>query len=507
MTTPATVGTAYPTASAAVAPIVNPGLATSPVTLEKLHEIQNAARLELARRYAKKKDILNWGRIIFPEKFTLPFCRELHDYFVEVRKEERTSTEAPRNHAKTAIRCFLIPLFQALEEPNSFRHYLNVQATGLKAYSVNLSIKSEVEGNPFLRALYGNQVGLEKWTDGQFVLRNGVVFTAVGAGQSIRGLNYRSMRPDFIIVDDLYDEDDINRPDATGNKNNWFWGSLYPARAKSRRCSVHVQGTAINKEDLLEELKSKPRWVSRTFAAVDFDKKTALWSELNSFESLMADMKDMPITIFMREMQNERRDDATSIIKHEWLQDWEVDLTNLKFDGNFLFQAGILGIDPSIGKKTDSDATGYAFVLRGQRSDGTLPLYYIESLANEHLSFQARLDRAKLFTTDRTRERPCTQVFVEGISGFADFGDRVAASVSVPCTVVDHVKDKITTLEKKSHFFQNRRIFLNKNIDPEMKKTLVHQLTTNFPKHDDLRDALLLCLEDESTNWASWMNG
>lgn len=480
------------------------------VSNEKLAEIIWAARMELARRYAKAGDILSWGKVVFPEKFPLNFCEELHGYFVSIRAAPLTSTEAPRNHAKSTIKCFLIPIFQALEEPNTFNHYLNVQATGLKAFAVNIAIKAEIENSSMLRALYGNQIGSDKWTDGQFVLKNGTIFTAVGAGQSIRGLNYRNVRPDYIIVDDLYDEEDINNPEATVKKNEWFWGSLYPARAKSRTCSIHVQGTAINAEDLLEELKGKAlehggRWHCKSFSACNMDTKEVLWKELNTFEHLMADMKDMPIVIFMREMQNVRRDNASSIVKSEWLEAWEYDPADLKFNGSFQYVSGILGIDPSIGKKEENDPAGYAFVLKGQRDDGTLPIYYIEGLTNKCMTLQERVDKAKEYVNNRPPDRPATVINVETISGFADFGDRVAASVSVPCKMIDHVTDKITHLEKKSHYFQNRRIFLNRNIDPELKKTLKHQLTTNHPKHDDVRDALLHCLDDESANWSSWV--
>lgn len=481
------------------------------VSNEKLEGIVFQARLELARRFAAERDILNWGKVVFPDKFNLPFCEELHGYFVSIRDKEHTSTEAPRNHAKSTIKCFLIPIFQALNEPETFNHYLNVQATGLKAFAVNIAIKAEIENNQLLRALHDNQIGGDKWTDGQFCLKNGVVFTAVGAGQSIRGLNYRNIRPDYLIVDDLYDEEDINNPDSTIRKNEWFWGSLYPARAKSRKCSVHVQGTAINAEDLLEELKSKStekggRWHCRSFSAIkDFDKKVVLWKELNTFESLMADMKDMPVVIFMREMQNERRDDASSIVKSEWLEAWEYDPADLKFDASFLYMGAILGIDPSIGKREENDPAGYALVLKAQRDDGTLPVYYIEALTNKCMTLQERVDKAKEYCTGRPMERPVTRVHVETISGFADFGDRVAASVAVPCTMITKVPDKITHLEKKSHYFQNRRIFLNRNIDPELKRELKHQLTTNHPKKDDIRDALLHALDDESANWSTWV--
>ena len=208
-------------------------------------------RVIAARAAAKKKDILAWGKAVMPEKFNLPFCKKMHEYFVKIRHEPFTDTEAPRDHSKTTIKCNLIPLFQALEEPEKFDYYLNVQSTEKKGLSVNVALKLEIEQNEVIKEIYGDQVGEDKWTDLLFVLKNGVVFQALGAGQSIRGTNYRNRRPNYIIIDDLYEEEDINNADSTIKKNDWFWGTLYPAMAENRPSSLHLQGTAINREDLL----------------------------------------------------------------------------------------------------------------------------------------------------------------------------------------------------------------------------------------------------------------
>lgn len=284
----------------------------------KVFEISRQSRLEIARRAAKDKDILLWGWALFPDKFELPFCAKLHGYFVKIRGFEFTDTEAPRNHAKTTIKCFLIPLFQALEEPETFRHYINIQATQQKALAVNMAIKTELESNDLLIELYGDQCGV-KWTDSQFVLTNGVIFSAIGAGQSVRGLNYLNRRPDYFIIDDLYDEEDIYNPESTKKKGLWFWGSLYSARAKSRRTSIHFQGTAINPYDMLEELKTKPGVVAKSFRAIeDEEKEIVLWPELNTIESLRIDRIRMGPIIFAREMQNERLDEETTILKRSY---------------------------------------------------------------------------------------------------------------------------------------------------------------------------------------------
>ena len=301
------------------------GLPAQSRSEEELFEIERQARLEEARLCAKEKDILGWGAALFPDKFGLEFCEELHGYFVSIRGEEFTNTEAPRYHAKTTIKCFLIPLFQALEEPETFKHYLNVQATDEKALEVNRAIKVELESNELLREMYGDQEG-DRWTDQRFVLKNGVIFSAIGAGKSIRGINYRNIRPDYIIVDDLYDEEDIFSSTQTKKKNSWFWSSLYQARSKSRRTSIHFQGTAINTDDLLEELKKKAGVKSRSFAAVkDWDKGTILWpTEHNTFDKLKKDRILMGPLIFAREMQNERMDETTTVLKRTYWRSYTV---------------------------------------------------------------------------------------------------------------------------------------------------------------------------------------
>lgn len=469
------------------------------LTPEQRLEINRQARIKLARVCAAEKDILGWGKALFPEKFELPFCAELHGYFVSIRGEEFTNTEAPRGHSKTTIKCFLIPLFQALEEPKSFRHYLNVQATAEKAVDINNAIKLELEQNMELREIYGDQVGLDKWTDKQFVMRNGVIFTALGATQSIRGKNYRAIRPDYIIIDDLYDEDEVNNIEATNKRNKWFWGSLYKAKAIGRRTSIHMQGTAANSADILEELKKREGVKSKTFEAItDWDKKKVLWPEANTFAQLIADRVLMGSAIFMREMQNERRDDATSIIKSGWLEEWEYDPDTLRFNEDMKLVGVVLGVDPSIGADKKSDFTGVALVYKGRQAEAAEDgcEYFIEALWNQHLSFDARLALLRSIKEEQiSRGRPVTIANIEGIAGFKDFVAK-ARGTGLPVREVGKVPDKMTNLENKSHYFENGRVRLSKRISKELRDMIVYQLTTNKPKNDDLRDGLLLCLDD-----------
>ena len=475
---------------------------------DQLTLLEKSLRIEVAKEAASRGDVLAWGKAIFPTKFELPFCHELHDYFVDIRGEERTSTEAPRGHAKTTVKCFLIPIYQALEEPKTFRHYLNVQETGKKAAAVNSAIRLELEENEVLQAIYGDQVTQEKWTEESFVLANGVIFSAIGAGQSIRGINYRNIRPDYIIIDDLYGEDDVDSITATMKKNDWFWGSLYKARAIGRRTSVQFQGTAINSEDQLEKLKSNPQWKDRTFKQVDFAAKTVIWSEVQSYEDAIAEMENSPITIWMRESQNERKDDSQSIVKRSWLENWEYDPDELVFTDDLEYKTTELGGDPSVGKegvkKNKNDPTGIAVINIAQFTDSKAPRYYITQLVNEKLSLNDRITTLNRINENQSDDFRIRAARLEGQGGFGDFVAEAKRRTTLPIKEVTQSKDKLANLELRSHHFQNGNVFISTHIPQKLRDELKHQLCTNFPKHDDLRDAVLLVLEKAAKRASTW---
>lgn len=484
-----------------------------------------AARLRLARLYAETKNVLAWGAVVLPHIFYLPYCQKLHGYLVEIRGLEFTCTKAPRNHAKTSVGDVLIPLFQALNEPETFNHYLTIQGSQDKALALNRTIKNEIEGNELINELYGNMVG-PRWTDQQFELANGVAFSAVSTGTSVRGLLYNGRRPDYLMPDDLYNEEHINNPEATLKVNEWFWSTLYNARAKTKRCAIHLTGTAINEYDLMMKMEKQSREpdganvICRTFKAVEnFELKVVLWPELHGvggkdpFASVMQDFKRMGTHIAMRELQNEPRDEATAVIKRGWLyktdgSNWEydpVELTQrLNQPGATIQIAAVrLGNDPSIGKKNESDYTGTAKVI--ETVDGEGSEFWIEWVDEQHLTLDGRKNQLSDLNRECSKDRPLTDVRIEAIAGFDDYAQYVIQQTNLPVSRVEWVPDKITNLENRSHYFENGKVHLSKLIPEEKRDMLVHQLTTNYPEHDDMRDGVLLTMDLEPTTWEKFM--
>lgn len=494
-------------------------------TLDQRLEFNIQARVAKARLCAKNKDILGWGRAVMPEKFYKPFCHELHDYFVSIRNAELTSTVAPRGHAKTLVKCKLIPMFQALEEPESYDFYLNLQATHEKGVLINFSIKHEFETNPVIRRMYGDMVGTVKWTDELFMLSNGVIFRGGGAGDSIRGMQFLDRRPKYTLVDDLYDKEDIGKPDRIAAKNEWFWSDLYPAREKGKRTSFHAQGTVAGENDVMIELgelaKKDTEIKHREFSAIRPD-GTPLWIELNTMADLEKERARMGDAAFNRENLGDRSSRVDSIIKPAFLAGWRQPPQNFRCDSTsdpYAMMTVMVLVDPSVGKKQNNITTKTstkmgdpaAFVrmwkLQPKNLPGALPVYFIEAVVNKVLGMQERIDAAKDMVTSARPDRRVRLVRVETISGFDDIGTLIARAVGVPCEKIASVPDKMLNLEKKQPFFQNGRVFINDQLPIDIIKLIEHQLTNNKPAHDDVRDAIFLGLDDAGGSMKSWVTG
>ena len=465
-----------------------------------------AARSALLKKAAKRGDILAWGQAAMPEKFTLPFCADLHDYMVKIRTNPLSGLKAPRGFAKTVIGCNLVPMYQALEEPNRFNYYLNVQSNDEKAMAVNRAIKFELEDNEVLRHVYGDQIS-SRWTDQEFLLNNGVVFRSAGAGVSLRGLQFRNRRPDYVIVDDLYDEEDIFNQTSTVKKNNWLKGTLYKVLTKSKPSVFHVQGTAINPQDILTDMEKWPGCVNRTFQAEKDG--VSLWPELYSMKELMADREIMGTLIYNREMMNVCQDDSEAIVKSTYLKDWEYDpeVRWARSGRDFRVDIVLLGCDPSTGEKEVGDPAGFAVVVKTS-GPGTRVDYWIEALHNEVLSWDERLamlERMQSYQNAKGPEFHIRRAFIEAIGGFKDFANQAKAKTSLPVDVISWVKGKKANLASKSGLFEFGKVHISKSIKKETRDELESQLTQNAPKHDDLRDAVLLCLEAPNRSMKDWV--
>lgn len=443
------------------------------------NSIRLAGQKELIRRFVVQDNVLEWAKLLFPHKFSLNSCI-IHDYFVNIMYNPFSVTLAPRGTAKTTVGCFLIPLYIGLNYPTKYRYYLNVQDTTTKGINVNNSIKFELENNELLREYYGDLVG-DKWTEKLFTLKNGVSYGGLGVGESARGINVNNIRPDYIVLDDLYNQQDKYNILSIKKKNNWFKEVLYQAKAKDG--CIHLQGTAIHKLDLLHQLQANPGVAFNKFKAINED-NSVIWPEYKSYEELMADKEVMGSSIFNAEMQNEVRDDETSLIKEAWIKFYDEISSDEDIVGHYL------GVDPSIGEKEGSDCTGMAVIIQTKLKGTDSTRWYIRDIVNERLTVTQRINTIVTLNAMYNFKT----VHVEAISGFKDFYNELRRTTNIPCRQVSSVRNKLANLEGSQSKFEHGKVFIYSGLAHKKKECIIEQLVNNYPEHDDLRDAILLCL-------------
>ena len=105
------------------------------------------------------------------------------------------------------------------------------------------------------RELFGDwsSATARKWTEEQVILKDGSVITAIGTGQTVRGLNEGGLRPTLIIVDDPEDENNTKTPEALVENKRWLFQAVRPALDR-RRGRLVVIGTPITTTSMVVSL-------------------------------------------------------------------------------------------------------------------------------------------------------------------------------------------------------------------------------------------------------------
>lgn len=446
-----------------------------------------------------ESDILRWGKYYFPHKFPKEYCDDLHGYLASIIFEEETFTLAPRDHAKSTIMCFLVPIYLALVKPLTYRHFLLVQETATKAKVTNMNIRHELETNELLISDYGDQITKDKWTEKQFILKNGTIFSCIGVGESCRGINVRNMRPDFAIVDDIYELKECENSDAVRKKVAWYDSDLTPALADSslgQNVSLHNIGTAINKSDHIHRAEKENHPFFRRFKAViDFDKKITLWKP---FEWLKERKKRLGSIIFSREFQNEVRDDKSSIIKSGDIKYYDGRQFPSKQEAiriqkmerldelpeHIIWNRG--AVDPAEKEKEVNDFTARAAVILT-----SLGNFYIYDIENIKQSFNKNKEACISFY----RRNNLDKMIIETNKGEALYQE-IKRTTNINVKGKHETLDKIARKVKQSSKFENGKVFISMLIPDKNRTELVEQLITNKPNHDDISDAVINLLEE-----------
>lgn len=388
-----------------------------------------------------------------------------------------------RAHAKSTHFNLMIPMWLMIQDPIRMHVMVLVGKSEKNARTLLSDLQAELESNQFYIEDFGEQMQLGSWEDGWFVTRNDCAFFALGRGQSPRGLRHRQFRPDYIVMDDVDDDELCRNPDRVNKMYDWAREALLMS-SDMGKCRFIVVGNKIGKNSLVSSFEQNPDFRVMKVCALD-KKGNPEWKEKYS----KVDIEKMMKTLGYRSAQKELFHNPIaegSVFRNEWIRYVEP----LSFSK---YEYVVSYCDPSFKNSPTSDykaiitvgKTGQEFHILStfvrKCSVAELVRYWYDY--HEGLHGRAIVDY--FMETNFIQDMILDEFIREGRTRGYQLPLRRDARKK---------PDKFARIEAMSPLFENGFVFISRDIkDTEDTRVFIDQLLS-FEKgshaHDDAPDAL-----------------
>lgn len=249
-----------------------------------------------------------------------------------------------------------------------YRHVLIVSDTEQQARDFLGDIKAQIMDNDELRG-YFHIAETVKDAETEFVFKfkdgSWCRLIAKGAGQKLRGLNYRNARPDLVMVDDLENDELVENKARREKLNSWFMSALLPAMATKGK--IRVVGTVLHFDGILEKLMKDNSWYTRKYKAHNDDFSEILWPERFSKEYWIKTQKSYYANntpdLYSREYLNEPISRNDAYFQPSW---WRNRIERKPIGKMRYYIGGDLAV--ALGQRNDYSV----FIVGGVDSTGTM---------------------------------------------------------------------------------------------------------------------------------------
>lgn len=262
----------------------------------------------------------------------------------------------PRGHAKSTHFDIFMPLWLMFQPKRLINFMVIVGKSEDSAVRLLGDIQAELQYNKRLVADFGEQMIPGSWTEGEFTAKgsaSGVVaaasspvhFLACGRGQSPRGLRKREARPDYIVIDDLDDDELCRNPRRVRELTDWVKEALFGALDVGRGRFIMV-GNLISKTSVLANICATKGVHVSTVYAVD-NEGNPVWKEKWTKEEARAYADFVGYRAWNKEMMHNPIVEGT-VFRQDWIR-WA------KRPAWKEFSEFVLYIDPSWKSKKTND--------------------------------------------------------------------------------------------------------------------------------------------------------
>ncbi len=223
----------------------------------------------------------------------------------------------PRGHAKSTHFDIFLPLWLIFQPKRLINFMVVVGKSEDSAKRLLSDIQAELEFNQRIIADFGGQKNLGHWQEGEFTSQSGVNFLACGRGQSPRGLRERESRPDYIVIDDLDDDELCRNEKRVKELTDWVKEALFGALDVGRGRFIMV-GNLISKTSVLANIAASRGVHVSEIKAVGKDGEP-VWKEKWTKEEAQDYADFVGYRAWQKEMMHNPIKDGT-IFRHEWIR-------------------------------------------------------------------------------------------------------------------------------------------------------------------------------------------
>ena len=293
--------------------------------LSTVNEAETKAQ-QLARVERARKDYAYFVEYYFPHYCTdrdtekvIPSARHHID---AARKIIRNKTlkavfKWARGQAKSTHMDVMIPMWLMCQKKREINVMVLVGKSEDSAQTLLGDIQAELQYNKRYIHDFGTKYNAGNWQEGEFVTSDGVAFFARGRGQSPRGLRYRNKRPDYIVIDDL-DDDELCENDARVRKiTEWVKEALFGAFGAEGGRFIMV-GNLISKNSVLANIAASKGVEVSQVNVLDRNGKSA-WPEYWTEERIREKREFMGYRAFEKEYMNNPIKEG-SVFRKDWIR-------------------------------------------------------------------------------------------------------------------------------------------------------------------------------------------
>ena len=447
------------------------------------------------------------------DKSTGKVIRTIHNADFHNKAAKKVKSEAnlkavfkwPRGHAKSTHFDVFIPLWLMFQPQRLINFMVVVGKSEDSAIRLLSDIQAELEYNERIKKDFGTQKNLGSWQDGEFSSQNGVKFLAVGRGQSPRGVRDRESRPDYIVIDDLDDDELCKNERRVRELTDWVKEALFGALDVGRGRFIMV-GNLISKTSVLANIATTKGVHVSEVQAVDKN-GDPVWKEKWTKEEAQAYADFVGYRAWNKEMMHNPITEG-SIFKNEWIQ-YKKTLPLHKYDELVCYT------DPSFKSTKSNDYKASRLWGKIGKELHLIDCYVRQDTVGGMVRWLYNL-------YERLPENVAVRFFMEAnfmqdliLDEFASEGD--IRGYQLPLTADKRKKpDKLQRIEAISPLWERGVVFYNEDLkdNPDMQtgiaQTLALERGSNV--HDDAPDAdegaiYILQKSHRATNFTPIMGG